>query len=336
MSVAEKIVDNMESSEDKPQPHTGKDSVLIIPPSRIGDAILASGVINAVIEKYDNPSVTVAAPKLIHDLFLDIPNLNKVIPFEKKKFSMHWPQLWVRCLGKKWSHVLDLRGSAMTFFLMADNRTVWRKGNPVDHKVKQVSSLLGKEVRNPTLWMSDERMAFAKKILNGKKTFVVSPAANWLGKQWPAENFCEIVKRLHEKDPQAQFLVVSAPHERQMIESVAKVAPANTLDFTNGDLDLLTLAAVIKQSTLFLGNDSGLMHMSAAVGTPTIGLFGPTNDQNYGPWNNTPRQNYVVRTPESRPQILKRKDFSFKSRDMCYMHSLTVDKVWKTVEKAWF
>ena len=51
-----------------------------------------------------------------------------------------------------------------------------------------------------------------------------------------------------------------------------------------GKIDLLTAYACLKRARLFVGNDSGLMHLSAAAGAPTLGLFGPSDDRLYGPW----------------------------------------------------
>jgi ADP-heptose:LPS heptosyltransferase len=62
-----------------------------------------------------------------------------------------------------------------------------------------------------------------------------------------------------------------------------------------GDLHLLAVYAVLTRCTLFVGNDSGLMHMAAAAGIPTVGLFGPSRDDHYAPWGPLGR---VVRTDE--------------------------------------
>src|SRR3546814_1992136 len=60
--------------------------------------------------------------------------------------------------------------------------------------------------------------------------------------------------------------------------------------------DLLTAAACLERADFFVGNDSGLMHLAAAAGTPTLGLFGPSPEVRYRPWG--PHAGYV-RTPES-------------------------------------
>jgi ADP-heptose:LPS heptosyltransferase len=68
-----------------------------------------------------------------------------------------------------------------------------------------------------------------------------------------------------------------------------------------GRADLPTLYACLQRASLFVGNDSGLMHMAAAAGIPTLGLFGPSRDELYGPWG--PRC-AAVRTPESYDELI--------------------------------
>ena len=80
--------------------------------------------------------------------------------------------------------------------------------------------------------------------------------------------------------------------------------------------------ACLKRAQLFIGNDSGLMHMAAAAGTPTIGLFGPSDDKLYGPWGENTR---IVRGIRSLDQI--REVDPGLSQALCHMMDLPVDWV---------
>ena len=64
---------------------------------------------------------------------------------------------------------------------------------------------------------------------------------------------------------------------------IAALPPARVIDLV-GRTDLLTAAAILRRSALFIGNDTGLMHLAAASGTPTLGLFGPSPVERYAPW----------------------------------------------------
>jgi heptosyltransferase III len=90
-----------------------------------------------------------------------------------------------------------------------------------------------------------------------------------------------------------------------------------------GKVDLPTAAACLRRCALYIGNDSGLMHMAAAVGTPTLGLFGPGNETRYGPWG--PRA-AVVRTPLTPQQLMGHAGFDHRTTGTL-MGSLTVDAV---------
>ncbi|HAY47514.1 MAG TPA: glycosyltransferase family 9 protein, partial [Thalassospira sp.] len=89
-----------------------------------------------------------------------------------------------------------------------------------------------------------------------------------------------------------------------------------------GDEDLLTVQACLERSDLYIGNDSGLMHMAAAAGTPTLGLFGPTREENYGPCGPIAAH---VRTNMSYEEIWA-SGATWRSHDSL-MDSLSVDKV---------
>ena len=98
------------------------------------------------------------------------------------------------------------------------------------------------------------------------------------------------------------MVVIADIHDRDQIRPLLQSIPSGKLVEIIGR-DLLTVAACLKQCQLFVGNDSGLMHVAAAMGTPTLGLFGPGFENIYGPWG---PHCAVVRTPESSTELLAR------------------------------
>src|SRR5436309_616123 len=78
--------------------------------------------------------------------------------------------------------------------------------------------------------------------------------------------------------------VLAAAHERaQAAPLLAAPAPGGVIDLV-GRTDLLTAAAVLRRCSLFIGNDTGLTHIAAAAGIPTLALFGPSPVEQYAPW----------------------------------------------------
>jgi heptosyltransferase-3 len=84
--------------------------------------------------------------------------------------------------------------------------------------------------------------------------------------------------------PGARVAVMAAAHERPQAELLLAAIPAERRLDLVGKTDLPTAGAVLRRAALFVGNDSGLMHIAAAAGAPTLGLFGPTQASHYAPW----------------------------------------------------
>ncbi len=109
--------------------------------------------------------------------------------------------------------------------------------------------------------------------------FHVGSAAGFEWKRWPIENFAQVGRTLtHEH---AFHILIFGGKDEAVLKQQLKAQLG--ADATLVDSDLLTCAALIKYCRLFLSNDSGLMHIAAAVGVPTYGLFGPTDEKKTGP-----------------------------------------------------
>jgi ADP-heptose:LPS heptosyltransferase len=118
----------------------------------------------------------------------------------------------------------------------------------------------------------------------GPPVIALAPTANWTGKVWPAERFVALAQALREGPmPGARIAVFAGPgdFERGLAAPVLEALP-DAVDLC-GRLSLPQAAACLMRADLFIGNDSGLMHLAAAAGTPTLGLFGPTPAEEYGP-----------------------------------------------------
>ena len=98
-----------------------------------------------------------------------------------------------------------------------------------------------------------------------------------------------------------------------------------------GKLDLLTAYAVLRRSALFIGNDSGLMHIAAASGVPTLGLFGPSREQHYGPWG---EKAAWVRTRKTYDELVGQPGYDHRNTGSL-MSSLSIDQVEEAVISLW-
>src|SRR5262245_54841266 len=109
----------------------------------------------------------------------------------------------------------------------------------------------------------------------------LSPGAVGLGKAWPAGRYCELARRLARDVP--AIWILGGPNETSIAKKIVAAAGALARDFTGPDLRNAILALAI--ADIAVTNDSGLMHVSAALDTPTIAIFGPTSPWHWKPLN---------------------------------------------------
>lgn len=101
-------------------------------------------------------------------------------------------------------------------------------------------------------------------------------------KQWDPERFGEVAVRL-VRDRGASIVLTGSAGDREMVDAVRRELPAGSVIDLAGTLDLLALAAVIEQLDVYLTGDTGPMHVAAAVGTPVVAIFGPSDPARYAP-----------------------------------------------------
>jgi hypothetical protein len=144
--------------------------ILFITSTRIGDAVLSSGLLARLHDEIPRARFTVAAGPLAAPLFRDTPRLDGVIALEKKAGSLHWVDLWKRVRGTRWGLILDLRGSGLSNTVSAKMRLVRKSPEadaPVVHKVVELARLLDLEAAPPAphLFVSAETQAEADRRL---------------------------------------------------------------------------------------------------------------------------------------------------------------------------
>ncbi|MEO8102763.1 MAG: putative lipopolysaccharide heptosyltransferase III [Betaproteobacteria bacterium] len=111
----------------------------------------------------------------------------------------------------------------------------------------------------------------------------IHPTSRWFFKTWPAEKFAQLILELGRNGQRVVLTAAPAPNEREMIAAIKKQLKAPVVDLT-GSLSLKELAALTSRARAFVGVDSAPMHMAAAMQTPTVALFGPSGEAQWGPW----------------------------------------------------
>ena len=263
--------------------------ILFITSTRIGDAVLSTGLLDHLIRTYPHAKVVVACGPVAEGVFARMPNRAWTIVLIKRRFRAHWWELWRQAAGQRWDIVVDLRGSAFAWLVRAKRRYVLRGGRQPGHRLAHLGALLGLDPPPlPVAWFGPAERARAAALLPGEGRWIgLGPTANWDRKVWPADRFVALYRALTAPGAPlegARAAVLGGPgaQERAMAAPVLAALGENAVDLIGG-LSLPEVAAVLARCALFVGNDSGLMHLSAATGTPTLGLFGPSPVEAYAP-----------------------------------------------------
>lgn len=316
------------------------EKILFITATRIGDAILSTGILDYMTRTWPEARITVACGPLVEGFFTPVPQVERVIALKKEKYGRHWLTLWREVWPTQWDMVVDLRNSAVSRLIRANRRYIF--GRHIAQgiaKPEQNAAVMKLDHVPPLrLWFDDETLAAAAEAVpEGGPVLAIGPAANWRAKTWPADRFIELVRRLTNSSeldailPNARVAVVAAPGEEAQSRPVLESIP----DYRR--IDLIAkgspqfAAACLARCSLYVGNNSGLMHSAAAAGIPTFGLFGPSWPQLYRPFG--PKTDYIA-TKQDFAQLIAYDGYDPKTAP-CLMTSLSVDDVTDRVIDFW-
>jgi len=309
--------------------------ILFITASRIGDAVLSTGLLAYLAERHPQARFTVACGAVAASLFEPPPFVEKVIPMVKRKRAGHWLDLWRQTAGTFWYQVIDLRGSALGWLVPTLKRRIIKSSWEPKHRLLHLSALLGLDrPLAPVLWSTPAQEEVAARLMGDGPILALGPGANWAPKQWPVERFAQLATQVTEANgilAGARVALFAAEAERPAIQPLIDAFPPERRIDLIGRVDLATIYACLKRASLYVGNDSGLTHIAAASGVPTLGLFGPSSEMFYGPFG---ARCASVRGPRSFEDICHAPDFDHRRSD-CLMLDLTVERVERAAEALW-
>jgi ADP-heptose:LPS heptosyltransferase len=307
--------------------------ILFIGPTRIGDAVLSSGLVRHLGETYPQAAITIVCGVVAAPLYSGVPQLARVVPIVKKPMAGHWFDVWRAVVGDRWDLVVDLRHSIIPWTIWARRRSVSRPATDAnEHRVVSLARTLGlaEHPPAPCLWTLDRHRQRAEQLIpDDGPVLAIAPTANWRGKVWRPERFVELIERLTGSDsveailPNARVAIFGGPGEASTAAPVLQSVPDDKRIDLVGTEDLPIVAACLKRCALFVGNDSGLMHMAAAAEIPTVGLFGPSRPENYRPWGDLTA---AVRTEIAYDELVGGPGYDHRTTDTM-MDSLSVDSV---------
>lgn len=311
--------------------------ILFITSSRIGDAVLSSGLLSYMASNEENAKITIACGPLATSLFEGSPNVERIIPVKKEPYNKHWIKLWRAVIGTKWDIVVDLRDSAVSRLIRAKRRYIFGKHiDKSQHKVLQNAAVMKlTDAPKPKLYYSIPQQEQAQELIpDGTPVVGIGPTANWAGKTWPVERFIEIIKWMSAPSglmPDARIAVFAAPGEEEIAQKLLATIPKERALDVIAKTSPGAAAATLARCDFYIGNDSGLMHCAAAAGIPTIGVFGPSYPHLYAPWG---KHTAYARTPETFDELIDFEGYDVKTVG-CLMESLSTDMVKDTITNFW-
>jgi heptosyltransferase II len=277
--------------------------IVVIAPNWLGDAVMALPAIGAVRRHRPDAALLVAARRSTAALFDMVAGVDEVVKLEgglsgevktlaaaradiavllPNSFRSAWA---VRRAGiaERWGYAADLRRLVLT------RPVPKRRGrcHQVEYYNYLVSSL-GMSVDGPPapVVVPDAARARALALLakhgapEGVPLIGMAPGAAYgRAKQWPPERFGRLAALLHER-LQAVTVLVGSPADRAVRE---ELRPAPHVADLIGETDLATLAGLMTLCRAFVSNDSGAMHLAAAVGVPVTAVFGATDERGTAP-----------------------------------------------------
>lgn len=256
--------------------------ILFITHTRIGDAVMSTGLLRHLVETCPAARFTIVCGPLAAPLFAAVPNCDRVIVMTKRPYDAHWFTLWKEVRRTRWDVAIDLRRSLITYLIPCRQRFVLGPIAAGQHHVRHLSALLKIEPPlAPHIYVGPHHRARAALLIpDGPPVLALAPIAADPAKTWPLTCFKTLAATLTSEG--WRVVLIGGPSDAALAADLAAAVPGCMTIFN--EPDLLTVAAALARARAFVGNDSGLSHMAAAMGVPTLAIFGPTDPTRYGPW----------------------------------------------------
>ncbi len=179
--------------------------------------------------------------------------------------------------GKSFSHLQRLPGHALRHTTESNLDALRRIGIQPSLGEKRLTLIPG-EAAEATV------MAHLREFGLKPGHFVhIHPASRWFFKCWPVEQMTALIERLQADGQSVVLTAAPSADEQRMLDAIQERLNKPVFSLS-GQLSLKELAALTHAAKLFIGVDSAPMHIAAAVGTPTVALFGPSGEKQWGPW----------------------------------------------------
>jgi ADP-heptose:LPS heptosyltransferase len=265
-----------------------REPILVITLSNVGDLVMTTPVLEALARRFPDSPIDVLGDRRSLALLAPAPYTRTLHARDKRAgWAAQWRLLRV-LRAVRYGLVVDLRTAFLPYLLRARVRLIEaargaRGRHAVERHYALVAPLCAAAPPACRLYLDPAASAGAEAVLRALppgRWLALAPGAKWPGKRWPPAHYRALLGLARNAFDGAIVLGSAAETEAAAALAGGGMPVVNTA----GTTDLGTAAALIARASAFVGNDSGLGHVAAALSIPTLTLFGPGDPARYRPW----------------------------------------------------
>jgi heptosyltransferase-3 len=289
--------------------------IIIIKPRGIGDVVLSTILLDNLKSDFPNASIDYITEPFAKPAVENLLYVNKVLTIPRKEFII---KTVLKIRKEKYDLIIDAWSNPKTALITFLSGVKYRVGfsyrgrkfaynfpatserggdyNSAEHNL-QLLKPIGVPVISKEIHFTVPENAlknaskYVKENLPKDKTIIgILPAGGWESKKFDKERWVDICK-LIKKKYKVVFLILWGPGDKDEADYIQKSLPDDSIMIP--DVNLIDLSAFIKKCDSVIANDSGPMHIAAALGIPVLGIFGPTDPKGHGPYS--PNSGYVIK-----------------------------------------
>jgi lipopolysaccharide heptosyltransferase I len=319
-----------------------KIKVLIVKPSSLGDIFHVFPAITILTSVYPDVEIDWIVHPAFADTLKYCPNIRRIIFFQRKElgsvktFLPHFFKLLSELRQERYDLVVDFQGLFRSAFFawLARCRQIAGFASPkesaakffysrkivvpasalhaVDKNISMMQQLLNtaNTIPAPVLTTVKEFSEKAEKLLSDSgivssdRIIGIIPGARWQSKCWPPAFFAEIISAVNRLHPEFKFLIIGSGSDSKASSEIIKSAANAGIISLTGKTGIGELVETIRRCEFIISNDSGPVHIAAAIDKTVFAFFGPTDPGKTGPYGN---KHYIFQADLPCIKCLKRK-----------------------------
>ncbi len=286
--------------------------ICIIKPSAFGDVVQALPLLPVLKERFRGAWVSWVVNRELTDLLSGHPDLDEVIPFNRRGSLRDWRSLLRKLRRREFDLVLDLQGLLRTAVMTAATRATTRIGLETARECSHLACHLtlsdtgrlvpaharywrvvealgaGEFNRRTLVQVAASDRAWAERQLAALRSplLVIHPGARWITKRWPVEKFAVVACKAMRMFGFSAVIVGSHAEEKagaELEQMLGRFIPSRPVLNLTSQTSIKQLSCVLSAADVLLSSDSGPMHLAAGLGTPVLGIFTCTSSERSGP-----------------------------------------------------